>query len=108
MSSNLGRTSESRPPRWRPAIGIIVVSAVALSWNWFVADESMQGRIFFMALIVALASLLLLLWLLIFSRLRWRIRFMGLAAFLSVILLVSMSFRIRGFTGDVVPILEWR
>jgi len=81
---------------------------MVLSWNWFVAGESLQDRVVFTAFVLVIASLLLLLWLLVFSRLRWRIRLIGLASFLAVILLVSMSFRIRGFTGDVVPILEWR
>ena len=84
------------------------MTLIVLCWNWFLSDESMQGRVFFTGTILVLASLLLLLWLLLFSRLKWRVRLIGLAAFLSLIIVTSLSFRIRGFTGDVVPILEWR
>ena len=55
-----------------------------------------------------LATLLGLLWLLCFSRLRWRIKLISLAvAALGIFLLVNL-FPFKGFSGDLVPIFEWR
>lgn len=108
MNAENGRVSRSDPPRWKPALGIVLVSASLLFWKWFVSDAIRQERIVFTAGVLALGSLLLLLWLLIVSRLRWRIRLIGLATFCLLILLAFLSLRVRGVTGDVVPILEWR
>ena len=55
-----------------------------------------------------ITGLLLLLWCLVLSRLRWRIRLRVLGVVLAVMILVPSLFRIRGVTGDLVPILEWR
>jgi outer membrane protein assembly factor BamB len=60
----------------------------------------------FLVLVGALG--LLLLWLLLGSRLRWRTRLLGFAAVVALLLLSGTTLRIRGVSGDVIPILEWR
>ncbi len=54
-------------------------------------------------------SLLLgLLWVLFFSRLKWCVRLVVFGGVVGVIALTTALFRIRGVTGDLLPILEWR
>ena len=57
--------------------------------------------------LIFVAFLLIVLWLLFFSRLRRKTRVLSLGAILSVLLLSIFMFRIKGFTGDLLPILEW-
>jgi outer membrane protein assembly factor BamB len=48
------------------------------------------------------------LWLLFFSRFKWRVRLVAFGGVVGVIALSAGLFRIRGVTGDLLPILEWR
>ena len=52
--------------------------------------------------------LLLVLWLIFFSRLSRRGRRVALVAVVAMIGLTVATTRIRGVTGDLVPVLEWR
>jgi outer membrane protein assembly factor BamB len=61
-----------------------------------------------MAITVLVGLLLLLLWCLLFSRMRWRARLVFSGALVGPIVLLFALFQIRGVTGDLVPILEWR
>ena len=93
--------------RWWLLIAIIAIVVLASIWIW-ISDAGQRQEKVFQAVIVAIISLFLILcWLLIFSRLKWRIRIISLGAIVLVILLSIAFFRIRGFTGDLVPILEW-
>ena len=98
----------SEGTRWWLLIAIIAMVVLASIWIW-ISDAGQRQEKVFQAVIVAIISLFLILcWLLIFSRLKWRIRIISLGAIILVILLSITFFRIRGFTGDLVPILEWR
>ena len=55
-----------------------------------------------------LSFLLILLWLLFFSRLRWKVRLLAFGAIVLILLLSAALFRVKGFSGDLVPLLEWR
>jgi outer membrane protein assembly factor BamB len=75
---------------------------------WLLSDAIRQDKVLATIFTSVVALLLLLLWLLFFSRLRWKARLCGVAAVVVVAGLGASSLRIRGVTGDVVPILEWR
>ena len=58
---------------------------------------------------IAFATLLLLaVWLIFFSRLSRRGRRVAVVAVVATIGLTAATTRIRGVTGDLVPVLEWR
>ncbi len=52
--------------------------------------------------------LLLVIWWVFFSRLRWKVRLIGLGAFLVVALLLVGSLRVQDLSGDLMPILGFR
>jgi outer membrane protein assembly factor BamB len=60
------------------------------------------------AAIGVLTFLLLLIWCLFLSRLRWKIRLGVFGGVLGAGLLIAALFRIHGVTGDLVPVLQWR
>ena len=91
----------SEGTRWWLLIAIIAIVVLASIWIW-ISDAGQRQEKVFQAVIVAIISLFLILcWLLIFSRLKWRIRIISLGAIVLVILLSIAFFRIRGFTGDL-------
>lgn len=49
-----------------------------------------------------------LVWWMFLSRARWRVRFLGLGIVIALFGLSAAAFRIRGVSGDLVPILEPR
>ena len=94
--------------RWWLLIAIIAITVVASIWIW-ISDAGQRQDKVFQAVLVAIISLFLTLcWLLVFSRLKWQIRIISFGGIVLAILLVIALFRIRGFSGDLVPILEWR
>ncbi len=100
--------SDSKAPRWWLLIAIIAVAGLATVWIWISDAGQRQEKVFQTSFVAVLALLLILGWLLLFSRLKWRIRLVSLAIFVVAISLSIASFRMRGFSGDLVPILEWR
>ncbi len=97
-----------RPVRWWPAVVILVGAVLAAGWFHFFAEESHQHRNIHTTEVFLIVLLLLLLWCALFSRLRWRIRLLTLGAVAGVVLALAASVRIRGVTGDLLPIFEWR
>ena len=81
---------------------------VALLWIWIPESHHHQGQTQSTLATFILIVFFGLLWLLFLSRLAWgrRLRYFGGAVFIMVLLVGS--FRIKGFSGDFVPILVWR
>lgn len=95
-------------PRWRLLIGFILLGALVLGVIWLAPQASRQHRIL-RTLITTLVLLLgSLVWLMVLSRLAWRARWRGLLGVVLVIGGLLLCFRNRGFTGDMLPIYEWR
>ncbi len=97
-----------RPIRWWP-VGIIALLAAGAtifvrSSHW----RHRQEQNIAMASVVVIGFLLLLLWSLLFSRLRGRIRLGILGTVLGLSLIAKAGFRFHGVTGDLVPVFEWR
>jgi len=95
-------------PRWWPALAILLLGAASLVDAWLLKDTDRQFRVLQTVQTVALVVLTLLLWLLFASRLPRRVRLAVLGVVVALAILGRALFRIRGVTGDVVPILEPR
>lgn len=94
--------------RWWPLVVILLIAALALGWIWFFHDAQRQDRNLMSAPVMLAAALLAMLWLLFASRMRWSIRLSLFAGCVVVIAAVPALFQIRGVTGDLIPVLEWR
>ena len=98
----------SRKIRWWPGLLIIGAALVGGLWIHFWEDTHQQGRNL-QTICLGLASILLLIiWCLCFSRFRWRIRLIVMAGFIGTLGAATLSLTMRGVTGDLLPILEWR
>lgn len=97
-----------RPIRWWPAVVILVISAVIILTLRWREDSTFQEKNLRTAGVVAGTLGALLLWWLLLSRARWKLRLGVAAAFLAFIGLMAASFRVRGVSGDLLPILEPR
>jgi len=97
-----------RRVRWWPAVAIGALTLVAVIYIWTADFSSRQMQIQWTGQIVILAVLLLLVWLLFLSRLRWKVRLISLGATILMLGTIPALFRMRGISGDILPILEWR
>lgn len=108
-ASNKGADERSRPSlRWWPAALIVLVAAAVVAYFLGQDFANQQARVMNVLATVILASLALVLWLLLFSRLPWRRRFQVVGMVMAGILVFVGLFRIEGVTGDFVPILSFR
>jgi outer membrane protein assembly factor BamB len=98
----------ARRIRWWPALLILVVAAGAIIWVREQAEWAFQQRNLTTLPILLATALLLLIWWTFFSRARWRLRLTITLGFLVLVGLGASVFRIRGVSGDLVPILEFR
>lgn len=97
-----------RRPRWWLLVLILAASFVAYFALWFVPQRSQQHFNLNVARVVLFTVGAVLLWLLAFSRLSWRVRVMVMGCGIGAVGLLAAAFRIRGVDGDLVPILEFR
>ena len=97
-----------RPICWWPVPVILVLAVGGIVWVWQAYERQHADRNIGTAIIGLIAVLLLLLWWLFLSRLRWRIRLEVLGGVVGLILLAMALLRIHGVTGDLVPVLQWR
>ncbi len=102
----------SPPPlrriRWWPAILLLVGTVVAIVWVQAQADWAYQRRNLITLPILFGAAFLLLIWWTFLSRARLKLR-LGIAfGLLALVVTGAGLFRIRGVSGDLLPILEFR
>lgn len=97
-----------KPIRWWPAGVILAGALLAYTALCFTTPPSQQAFNIHVAQIIGGASFSLFVWLMLFSRMRWRTRwaFLGMAV-LGVGLFFTL-FKIHGVNGNLVPILEPR
>ena len=107
-----GNPNETQPParkiRWWPAILILVAAVVGVVWVHAHTDWAFQKRNLTAAPIILIAAFLLLVWWTFFSRVRLRLRLAITFSFIGLLAAGAALFRIRGVSGDLVPILEFR
>ena len=94
--------------RWLPAAIIFTLTILAIILLWSVDAPHRQWRVFHTLLVSMLSFLLMLLWLLLFSRLRWKVRLLAFGTIVLILLFSTALLRVKGFSGDLVPLLEWR
>jgi len=94
--------------RWRIAVFVVGASLLGLVWVWIGREANRQDNFVMTYGVAGLSAILLLLWLLFFSGFRWKTRFSILGAVVLAGALGAGLFRVRGVTGDLVPILQWR
>lgn len=98
----------ARRTRWWPAWLILAAAAGGILWTLLGEAPSRQHRIQGLMIIGLVSVPLLLLWVLAFSRLPWRRRGLAVLGVFGGLLLLAAFVRIRGVSGDLVPIFEWR
>jgi outer membrane protein assembly factor BamB len=104
-------TDSNRPPqrtRWWPLALIVALCAARLIQVCVFRDYDRQFKVQQAAKALAASGVLCVAWLLLFSRMPVRRRFRWFGAILAAIGLMAGLLRFRGFTGDLLPILEWR
>jgi len=94
--------------RWWPALVVVVLALGVVTWIWFFEETYRQRRFLQTLPVCAVTMVLLLGWCLALSRLRWRIRWAVLGCFVALVAFPGLTLRIRGVTGDVLPVFEWR
>lgn len=108
MSAEADSDAEKRPPvRWGLAFAILVIGNLLMMLVW-VLDFSRQDRVIKSAGVILFTGALLFCWALFLSRFRWRTRFRILLAGVLFVTILASSVRIKGVTGDLVPIVEFR
>jgi outer membrane protein assembly factor BamB len=84
------------------------VALAVVVWIWFFEETYRQRRYLQTLPVCTVTTVLLLGWCLGLSRLRWRIRLIVLGSSIALVGLAALTLRIRGVTGDVLPVFEWR
>jgi len=100
--------SENKKIRWWPAIAVFVLASLAVTFIWLSDFSNRQSQIEQTGGILLVTLLLLLIWLFALSRLSRKIRLFSLGALVLLPGLGLTLFRMRGVSGDILPILEWR
>jgi outer membrane protein assembly factor BamB len=97
-----------KPPRWWAAILIVVLALIAVVGIRLWPGTSFQQKNIATAQVIIVSVLLELIWVLFLSRLRWRLRLAVFGGVVGALALIAGLFKIRGVTGDLLPILEGR
>ncbi|MBI5384471.1 MAG: PQQ-like beta-propeller repeat protein [Verrucomicrobia bacterium] len=102
------RATNQPPLRWWPAVLVLVLAGVAVIAIRWAGDSSHQERNLRSMGVGFLATLLLLVWALAFSRFRRRVKWAVLGCALGVAGMSAALFKIEGVSGDLLPILRFR
>ncbi len=94
--------------RWGSLFLLLVLPPAFAAWVWTDGRSSRQESVVSTIIVLGSAGILLALWLLLLSGLRWRVRAAIVGAAAVAAALGAGLLRIRGVTGDLVPVFEWR
>ena len=94
--------------RWWPAILVVTLAALAIALIRGFKDIPHQERNIRTTFVGIITLLLLLIWWVFFSRAYWTVRWSVLGSLLVGIAATAGLFKIRGVTGDLLPILQPR
>ena len=97
-----------KPIRWWPLFVILGLAISGIIVIWILEAGHRQDKILWITMVVILTTVLGTLWLLGFSRLRWRIKLTAVAIVALCVFLSTSLFEFKGFSGDLMPIFEWR
>ena len=91
-----------------PAWTILALFGIGQIVIWFGDINDGAIAVIGSMVLILLSLVLLTLWILGFSRLRGRHRLWIAGGLIGILLTAGSLFRIRGFTGDLIPLLDWR
>ena len=91
-----------------PAGLILILTALAVLYFRVFREDSQQWRNIYTMETGIVCFVLLLLWLLFLSRVRWRVRLLVFAGVAGFVAAAATLFEIRGVTGDLMPIFKFR
>jgi outer membrane protein assembly factor BamB len=97
-----------RPIRWWPAVVILLLAILTILGIHTLTPWPFQRRNLASFAVASGATTLLFLWWVTVSRAPWKLRLGVALAFLGIGCLMAGLFRIRGVSGDLIPILEPR
>lgn len=97
----------TRTVRWWPALLILLLAGGRIIWIWSAPSLNRQGQVLSTGGAILLALLLVFLWLLLLSRLRWRIRLLTGLLVVALGLFLWQAVTVRAVSGDLVPIFAW-
>ncbi len=95
------------PIRWKWLFVLLALCALALILTRFLNSEDAGMRNALTIMVAMGSGALVLVWLLAFSRLGWKVRLGGLAAVLVLGWALTKLVRVRGYSGDLIPVLAW-
>ena len=101
-------SSTKRPTRWWPAVVILIGFFLSLIVIWSTGDDNQQFQVLWTLSTILISTILLVAWALFFSRLAKRIRLAIFGSLLGAGLLFGACFRFSQFSGNMVPLFEWR
>lgn len=103
---------EPAPPgkaiRWWPCVLIVALALAAIVWARTQDDWAFQKRNLAAAQVVTLTGILLLLWWTFFSSAPTRLRLGITFGAVGLAIILATMFRLRGMSGDMLPIVEFR
>ena len=102
------KTTKPKPTRWWPAVIIVGGFALTLALIWSTGSEDQANRVLTILSATTLTSILLVTWMLFFSRLAKRTRLLNFGGLVGVIVLFCACFRFSQFSGNMMPLFEWR
>jgi len=101
--------SVKRPPvRWWPAGLIVLLAGLTILYFRVLREDSQQWRNLYTMETCVVGVLLLLLWVLFLSRLRWKLRWLVFVSVIGFAGIIAALFEIHGVTGDLIPIFKFR
>ncbi len=102
------KTKPKRNIRWWPGFSILLVAVLAIVLVRAQTDWPFQRRNLTSARIIAATVIALLIWWTFLSRASNRLRLGITFGFVGALIVAALLFRVRGVTGDLLPILEYR
>jgi outer membrane protein assembly factor BamB len=109
MADEISTTVPSRkPPRWWPLLVVCALEIMLLTLIWLGPAVHRQERVTKTGGVIVLGILLTIVWLLVLSRLPWRVRWTAALLFISAVGFGCLLFRFQGVSGDLIPIFAPR
>lgn len=102
------QSKPSAPIRWWPGVGIMLLAIAAVVWVRLQSDWPFQKRNLTTYEILIITFITMLVWWTFLSRAPKRLRLTVTFALVGVMIAGATLFRLRGMSGDMMPILELR